>query len=222
MVRISCHWRVSGQQNYVPNCLQRDFWRTNAHYGHATRSASCMGGTVGNFRHTLARKYQPVYLLYWRRTSDGLQVGLCLWNRNSIRWQHSAQEHSYTPVPPNYIPSPLVLYPQYYRRQLLVVRIFISDPSTFFEHLSNYETPYAVLQQGSATAHTNDNNSTRCLERVLRDRLIRSGLWPPRLTDLNPCNFYGCGMLKDEVYINNPNSEHNMNKLIRMWCLQCP
>ena len=59
MVWISCHWRVSGRQNHVPKCLQRDFWRSNTDYGHAARNRdSSKGGAGGNFSHALCRKCQ--------------------------------------------------------------------------------------------------------------------------------------------------------------------
>jgi hypothetical protein len=36
------------------------------------------------------------------------------------------------------------------------------------------------------------------------DRIISKGLWPPRFSDLNLCDFYLWGQLKNVVYANNP------------------
>jgi hypothetical protein len=36
------------------------------------------------------------------------------------------------------------------------------------------------------------------------DRIIIKGFWPPRSPDLNPCDFYLWGKLRNIVYANNP------------------
>jgi hypothetical protein len=41
---------------------------------------------------------------------------------------------------------------------------------------------------------------------VFENRLISRGLWPARSPDLNPCDFYLWGNLKDKVYSNNPHT----------------
>jgi hypothetical protein len=38
------------------------------------------------------------------------------------------------------------------------------------------------------------------------DRVVSRGLWPPWSPDLNPCDFYLWGKLKDKVYVNNPHT----------------
>jgi hypothetical protein len=35
-------------------------------------------------------------------------------------------------------------------------------------------------------------------------RIISSGIWPARSPDLNPCDFFFSGCLKDKVYNSNP------------------
>jgi hypothetical protein len=40
--------------------------------------------------------------------------------------------------------------------------------------------------------------------RIFGDRIISSGIWPARLPDLNPCDFFFWGCLKDRVYSSNP------------------
>lgn len=41
------------------------------------------------------------------------------------------------------------------------------------------------------------------LEKILGKCLITHTLWPPRSPDLNTCNYYLWGTLKDRVYMNN-------------------
>jgi hypothetical protein len=42
--------------------------------------------------------------------------------------------------------------------------------------------------------------SIQGLSDVFRDRNISSGIWPARSPDLNPCDFFFCGSLRDNVY----------------------
>jgi hypothetical protein len=58
-------------------------------------------------------------------------------------------------------------------------------------------------------------NSRCSLERILGDKLISMGLWPPRSTDLNPCSFYERGMQNEEVCGNNPKNEANTKKVVQ-------
>jgi len=53
------------------------------------------------------------------------------------------------------------------------------------------------------------------LEGVFGDRTIRLGLWPARSPDLNPCDFYLWGNLKDKVYRTKPHTEEELKENIR-------
>jgi hypothetical protein len=59
--------------------------------------------------------------------------------------------------------------------------------------------------QDGATAHT-ATYAINVLNEVFEDRLISRGLWPARSSDLNPCDLYLWGNLKDKVYSNNPHT----------------
>jgi inhibitor of nuclear factor kappa-B kinase subunit alpha len=56
--------------------------------------------------------------------------------------------------------------------------------------------------QDGATAHT-ATYSMNVLNEVFENKLISRGLWPAKSPDLNPCDFYLWGNLKDKVYSNN-------------------
>jgi hypothetical protein len=49
--------------------------------------------------------------------------------------------------------------------------------------------------------------SMQALSDVFGDRIISSGIWPPRSPDLNPCDFSFCGCLKEKFYNSNPRTE---------------
>jgi hypothetical protein len=49
--------------------------------------------------------------------------------------------------------------------------------------------------------------SMQTLSDVFGDRIISSGIWPARSPDLNPCDFYFWGCLKDKVSNSNPRKE---------------
>jgi hypothetical protein len=57
--------------------------------------------------------------------------------------------------------------------------------------------------QDGATAHT-AIYSIYVLNQVFEDRLISRELWPTRSPDLNPCDIYLWGNLKDKVCSKNP------------------
>jgi hypothetical protein len=64
--------------------------------------------------------------------------------------------------------------------------------------------------QDGATSHT-AKETVRELCGVFgevngEDRIISQGLWPPRSPDLNPCEFYLWGKLKNVVYANSLNT----------------
>jgi hypothetical protein len=45
-------------------------------------------------------------------------------------------------------------------------------------------------------------NSMNALQEVFEDRIISTGLWPPRSQDFSGCDFYLWGNLKGKVYRN--------------------
>jgi inhibitor of nuclear factor kappa-B kinase subunit alpha len=68
--------------------------------------------------------------------------------------------------------------------------------------------------QDGATAHT-ATYSINVLNEVFENRLISRGLWPARSPDLNPCDFYLWGNLKDKLYSNNPHTLVELKQSIR-------
>jgi inhibitor of nuclear factor kappa-B kinase subunit alpha len=62
---------------------------------------------------------------------------------------------------------------------------------------------HGYFMQDGATAHTT-TYSINVLNEVFENRVISRGLWPARSPDLNPCDFYLWGNLKDKVCSNNP------------------
>jgi hypothetical protein len=57
--------------------------------------------------------------------------------------------------------------------------------------------------------------SVNGLNELFEDRLLSRGLWPARSPDLNPCDFYLWGNLKDKVYSNNPHTLVELQQSIR-------
>jgi hypothetical protein len=68
--------------------------------------------------------------------------------------------------------------------------------------------------QDGAAAHT-ATYSINVLNEVFENRLISRGLWPTRSPDLNPCDFYLLGNLKDKMYSNNPYTMVELKQSIR-------
>jgi hypothetical protein len=66
------------------------------------------------------------------------------------------------------------------------------------------------FQQDSAIAHV----SMQVLSSVFGDRIISSDIWPARSPDINPCDFFFWGCLKDKVYSNNPQMEEELKENI--------
>jgi hypothetical protein len=71
--------------------------------------------------------------------------------------------------------------------------------------------------QDNATAHTT-NHSVNEINQVfgVSDCVVSRGLWPPQSPDLNPCDFYLWGKLKDKVYVNNPHTLDELKDNIRV------
>jgi hypothetical protein len=63
--------------------------------------------------------------------------------------------------------------------------------------------------QDNATAHT-ANNSMDAVDEVSGELVIRRGLLPPHSLDLNPCDFYMWGTLKEQLYVNNMQSSEEL------------
>jgi hypothetical protein len=63
--------------------------------------------------------------------------------------------------------------------------------------------------QDNATAHTADQ-SMLALREVFGDQVLDQ--WPLRFPDLNLCDFYLWGMLKDKVYVNNPQTAEELKE----------
>ena len=72
----------------------------------------------------------------------------------------------------------------------------------FFNELSEDKKLYSYFMQDNATAHTAHESMT-AIQHVFDDRVISCGLWPARLPDLNPSDFYLWSTLKSKVYANN-------------------
>jgi hypothetical protein len=68
--------------------------------------------------------------------------------------------------------------------------------------------------QDGATAHT-VTYSINILNEVFEKRQISRRLWPARPPDLNSCDFYLWGNVKDKVYSNNPHTLVELKQSIR-------
>jgi hypothetical protein len=84
----------------------------------------------------------------------------------------------------------------------------------FFDSITEEENTYGYFRQDGATAHT-ATYSINVLNEVFEDRLVSRGLWPARSPDLNPCDFYLWGNLKDKVCSNNPHTLVELKQSIR-------
>jgi hypothetical protein len=69
--------------------------------------------------------------------------------------------------------------------------------------LEEDEITYSWFQQDGATAHT-ANNSVKLLNEIFGERVICRNIWPPRLPDLTPPDFYLWGAGKSAVYRDRP------------------
>jgi hypothetical protein len=84
----------------------------------------------------------------------------------------------------------------------------------FFGSITEKVKTYGYSMQDGSTAHT-VTYSMNVLNEVFENRLINRGLWPARSPDLNPCDFYLWGNLKDRVYSNNPHTLVELKQSIR-------
>jgi hypothetical protein len=74
---------------------------------------------------------------------------------------------------------------------------------------------YMIILCKMVLQHTLPLYSINVLNKVFENRLISRGLWPARSPDLNPCDFYLWGDLKDKVYSNNPHTLVDLKQSIR-------
>jgi hypothetical protein len=84
----------------------------------------------------------------------------------------------------------------------------------FFDSITEEQKTYGYFMQDGATAHT-AIYSIKVLNEVFENRLISRGLLPARSADLNPCDFYLWGNLKDKVYSYNPHTLVELKQSIR-------
>ena len=83
----------------------------------------------------------------------------------------------------------------------------------FFDQLTEQEKQQGWFQQDGATAHT-ARVSMAAVSEVFGDRVISHGLWPPRLPDFTPPDFYLWGKLKGLVYGDNPRTTGELKQKI--------
>jgi inhibitor of nuclear factor kappa-B kinase subunit alpha len=93
-------------------------------------------------------------------------------------------------------------------------RYILSILRPFFELRNEHDRRFAFFQQDSATPHT-ARDSVEELRQVFGDRIVSRGLWPARSPDLNPCDFYLWGNLKQKVYKTNPHTIEELKENIR-------
>ena len=74
--------------------------------------------------------------------------------------------------------------------------------NTFVNQLDD-ELSIAYFQQDGATSHTSHASMAE-IQSFFGDRVISKGLWPPRLPDLTPPDYFLWGYLKGRVYQNKP------------------
>jgi hypothetical protein len=77
----------------------------------------------------------------------------------------------------------------------------------FFSELPEEERLCGCFQQDSVTTHT-ASMSMQTLSDVFRDGIISNDIWPARSSDLNPCDVFFWGCLKDKVYNSNPEQKN--------------
>jgi hypothetical protein len=71
-----------------------------------------------------------------------------------------------------------------------------------FSELTEEEKTDGNFTQNNARAHT-ASHSVKEINQVFGDPVVSRGLWPPRLSGINPSDFYLWGKLEDKAYVNN-------------------
>lgn len=84
----------------------------------------------------------------------------------------------------------------------------------FVATLSQDELDRAWFQQDGAPAHT-ARTTLLYLERTFSGKVISKGVWPPRSPDLTPLDFYLWGFMKNQAYMNHPQSIPQLQEEIR-------
>jgi hypothetical protein len=80
-----------------------------------------------------------------------------------------------------------IIGPIFYHKTVNSDRYVRNTLKPFFEQLTDDERQCGYFQQDNATAHT-AQNSMSALQEVFDDRIISTGLWPPRSPDLSVCD----------------------------------
>ena len=75
--------------------------------------------------------------------------------------------------------------------------------NTFVNQLDDKELSIGYFQQHGATSHTSHVSMAK-IQSFFGDCVISKGLWPPRLPDLTPPDYFLRGYLKGRVYQNKP------------------
>jgi hypothetical protein len=96
-----------------------------------------------------------------------------------------------------------IVEPVFFKRTINFERYVQVVLRQFFTVLTEEGKLYGWFQQDSATAHI-AHMSMQAMSIVFGDRIISSGIWPACSPDLNPCDFFFGGCLKDKVYNSNP------------------
>ncbi|PNF15704.1 hypothetical protein B7P43_G12455 [Cryptotermes secundus] len=112
-----------------------------------------------------------------------------------------------------------IIGPIFYEGTLDAQRYINEILNQFFVNLAPAEERFGYFMQDGATPHT-AKETIRALRGVFGelngdDRIVSKGLWPPRSPDLNPCDFYLWGKLKNVVYANNPHDLEALKQNIR-------
>jgi hypothetical protein len=105
-----------------------------------------------------------------------------------------------------------ILGPLFFNKTINCERYVQVILGQFFPDVAEEERFCGWFQQDSATAYTARTISMQALSDVFGDRIISSVIWPARLPDLNPCDFFFWGCLKDNVYSSNPRMEGELKK----------
>jgi hypothetical protein len=84
-----------------------------------------------------------------------------------------------------------------------------------FEHLTDDERQYGYFQQDNATEKI-ARNSIIALQEVFDDKIISTGLWPPRSPDISVCEFYLWRNLKGKLYRNTPRTAEALQNEIQI------
>ncbi len=87
------------------------------------------------------------------------------------------------------------------------------DMITQFIALLEPEEAYSWFQQDGARCHTS-TETLAFLREFFGERLISKDLWPPRSPDLTPPDFCLWGLLKDRVYVHNPQTLNELKMAI--------